>query len=194
MQELQFPSGFREVWWTPWIKFCLFLLRNWAMHCRMRKRRKEDETKRSINKLFVSFLPFSHSPSYSLTCTRLNVKARSVHVSKLIWNTGFVNTTVQSILVHILGCVTQVGSHIADCSCISCIFAINCNFLLKARWTLLDGSHALLHSMFHDYFTNMVRTTSVCSVAVQYKCKKQCLVLFHQACLKFHFIFIFIFI
>lgn len=49
MQGLQFPSGCRGEWWTLWIKFCPFSLRNLAWHCRMRKRRKVKETKTSIN-------------------------------------------------------------------------------------------------------------------------------------------------
>ncbi len=49
MPGLQFPSGCRGEWWTLWIKFCPFSLRNLAWHCRMRKRRKVKETKTSIN-------------------------------------------------------------------------------------------------------------------------------------------------
>lgn len=49
MPGLLFPSGCREEWWTLWIKFCPFSLRNLARHYRMRKRRKVKETKMSIN-------------------------------------------------------------------------------------------------------------------------------------------------
>lgn len=154
-RELQFRSGFREVWWTPWIKFCLFSLRNWVMHCRMRKRRKEDGTKRNINKLSlkVSLPYFSLSLIHSFihTRTHLNVKARSLHVGKLLWNTGFVNTTVQSVLIHVHTRYTRQCD--TSGSCIVCIFSIHCTLLLKARWILgffsLHGSYALIHSRFH---------------------------------------------